>query len=184
MYPDPFVVHFLSFYPRPRGLRLLDAGCGAGRNAAYLASHGVQVTALDSSLRQAQACVANAPTARVAVGSVTDLPFDNMLFDAAICTSVLEYLDGDQAAAAAAELQHVLSPRGRLLVVTAAAEGSEPGYGRGPSRAAGTVARLTSRADLQQWFGGVETIELLHLQLEEPASAPVRAQWALIARKR
>jgi len=184
VYPDPFVVHFLSFYPRPRGLRLLDAGCGAGRNTAYLAGHGVRVTAVDSSLRQTKACASIAPTASVAAGSVTDLPFDSLRFDAAVCTSVLEYLDDAQAAAAAAELQRVLAPRGRLLMVAAAAEGSEPGYGPEPGDTSGTAARLMSRADLQRWFGACETIELLHLRLEEPASAPVRAQWALIARKR
>ncbi len=183
MYPDPFVVHFLSFLSRPRGLRLLDAGCGAGRNARYLADEGLDVSAIDISAGQVGRARAAASRATQSIASVTALPFRTEAFDAVVCTSVLEYLPDPAAAEAASELQRVLSPGGRLLVVAAAAEGSEPGYGPAEGDASGTVARLTSKADLKRWFTKCHTIELLHLQLEEPASAPVRAQWALIARK-
>jgi SAM-dependent methyltransferase len=176
------VVHFRSFLHHAQGLRALDAGCGAGRNAAYLAGEGLAVTAVDVSPAHAQQAAQHAGVAGVAA-VIERLPFRDGSFDVALCTSVLEYLDSGRAAQAAAELQRVLRPGGRLLAVAAAQEGSEPGYGAETAAAPGTVARLTSRRDLSGWFGGCATIELLHLQLEEPATAPVRAQWALIARR-
>ncbi len=180
MYPDPFVVHFLSLFPSPQGRTVLDAGCGAGRNARYLAGAGLRVTAIDRAAGMARR--ARAEGVPTALALVEHLPFVAGAFDAAVCTSVLEYLDASAAQAAAAELQRVLRPGGRMLVVAAAAEGSEPGYGAG--RVDASVARLTTRDELAAWFDRCDTLERLHVQLEEPASPPVRAQWVLIARRR
>lgn len=184
MYPDPFVVHFLALTPPLVGKWVLDAGSGAGRNTAYLAQHGATTMAVDvrpGALRQVQN---RAPAASAALATLTALPFRGGAFGAAVCTSVLEYLTAAEAAASATELQRVLAPGGSLLVVTAAAEGSEPGYGPGPGQAPGAVARLSSQGDLAQWFTGCDTLELLHVKLVEPPTPPVRAQWVLIARRR
>jgi len=180
VYPDPFVVHFLSLLPSPQGSTVLDAGCGAGRNARYLAGAGLRVTAIDRSVGMVRRARAEGVPAGIA--TIEHLPFVAGAFDAAVCTSVLEYLDAPTAQAAVAEVQRVLRPGGRLLVVAAAAEGSEPGYGAGRHDA--TVARLTERDDLTAWFDQCDTLERLHVHLEVPASPPVRAQWVLIARRR
>jgi tellurite methyltransferase len=45
--PSAFCLKVLELFPVDRPLRLLDTGCGEGRNAVFFARHGFQVTAFD-----------------------------------------------------------------------------------------------------------------------------------------
>lgn len=183
MYPEPFAVHFLSFLPHPERLRLLDAGSGAGRNSLLFAQHRCRVVALDkahgmltSTQREVQAGGHDLSGATLA--TVACLPFGDSSFDAVVCASVFEYLSTEEAPQAAAELQRVLRPRGMLLLVCAAQEGSELQLS-----SAAYAAHLTGKAQLLGWMDHSQVVELLHVRLELPASSPVRAQWVLIARR-
>ena len=182
--PDLFVPHFASIIGDVLGIGILDAGCGRGRNALFLARQGAAVTALDHLPEMLALCRRAAGSEGLALpcvtGKVESLPLASGTFDAALCTSILESIPAPAAAAAGAELHRVVRPGGHLLLVAAALEGSDP-EARGPSP---FRARLTSRDQLADWFLGWRTLELLHLRLVEPASAAVSAQWALIARRR
>lgn len=186
--PDIFVVHLLSLLREPRGLRALDAGCGAGRNALFLAGAGLHVIALDQSagmLARAKAAVSE--TSRdipLLQARLEGLPFTGEAFDVVVCTSVLETMSAGAASHATGELGRVLRPGGYLLIVTAAQEGSEPGYYEAAEEHTPLKARLSSRADLLIAALKFDVVELLRLELVEPASAPVRAQWALVAKRR
>jgi len=180
--PDPFLLHFLSFVGPVAGLRVLDAGCGRGRNAVYLAASGARVVALDRARLMVREGAAAARAAGTAVdptaASALDMPFRTASFDVVVCTSVLESMVEEEAWGVAGELRRVLAPDGRALVVAAAAEGSEGDPAGNPP----FQARLTSRAQLDAWFAGFHIDALLHLKLVEPATAAVRAQWALMGR--
>jgi len=45
--PSPVCLKVLEFFPVDRPLRLIDIGCGEGRNAVFFARNGFQVTAFD-----------------------------------------------------------------------------------------------------------------------------------------
>lgn len=47
--PSPFCLKVLECFPVDRPLRLIDIGCGEGRNAVFFARNGFQVTAFDLS---------------------------------------------------------------------------------------------------------------------------------------
>jgi tellurite methyltransferase len=49
--PGRYVLRLLQLVPEVSGLRVLDAGCGEGKNAALLAKMGAEVTAVDLSER-------------------------------------------------------------------------------------------------------------------------------------
>lgn len=180
MYPDPFVVHFRSFLPA-RARRVLDAGCGAGRNAQYLQQQGLSVFALDLSPGMVRRTAAIAGQAMVA--AVDRLPLATGGMNAAVCTSVLEYADALTAAAAVAELRRVVAPGGLLLLEVAALEGSDGEYPTTTPAVEGSHARLTSEGELRSWLDGCRMVELLHVVLKEPPSPPVRAQWVCIAQQ-
>ncbi len=188
VHPDLFVVHFLSFLKEPRGLRALDAGCGGGRNSLFLAGAGMQVVGVDQShgmLARAKTSVAETRSViDLLQGNLQALPFAGRAFDVVICTSVLETMSSEATSRAMQELGRVLKPAGYLLVVTAAAEGSEPGYNEEDPEQTPLKARLSTREDLLIRSLNFDVVELLRLELVEPASAPVRAQWALVARRR
>jgi SAM-dependent methyltransferase len=89
----------------PRGIRVLDAGCGEGvlveEYADRLAIEGIDP---------------NYSSDRVRNGSLTALPFPDATFDRALCLDVLEHLSFDEQPRALAELFRALKPGGELLV--------------------------------------------------------------------
>ena len=98
------------------GARILDAGCGSGRNMVLLARYG-QVTGVE--LSAASVAVAQRRgVGDVIEGSVDDLKFPDDSFDFAVSLDVLEHLDDDSAALD--ELRRVVRPGGQLLVTVPA----------------------------------------------------------------
>src|SRR5438309_158176 len=85
----------LSLLPDVRGLRALDAGCGPGRYAEWLADQGADVTAFDVSPRM----LANARRrlglkARIEKADLNHpLTFlDDESFDLVVCALALDYV--------------------------------------------------------------------------------------------
>jgi SAM-dependent methyltransferase len=100
----------------PARARILDAGCGSGRNMIELTRHG---TVSGVELSGASVEVARARGAgEVIAGSVLDMPFDGDSFDLSVCLDVIEHLDDDLGALR--ELRRVLAPGGSLLVTVPA----------------------------------------------------------------
>lgn len=95
------------------GDRLLDAGCGSGRLFTYnLRGRASLVVGVDTSPDVAHNPNIDAPLR----ASLTVLPFASETFDLIICKHVLEHLADPKAAFR--ELARVLSPQGRLLLLT------------------------------------------------------------------
>jgi SAM-dependent methyltransferase len=100
------------------GLRVLDAGCGAGAHAAALVERGAAVTAVDAS--PAMVGLASQRLgieAQVLQADLSEpLPFEAGSFDAVLCSLVLHYLPDWEPALR--ELRRVLVPDGRLVIST------------------------------------------------------------------
>ncbi len=102
--------------PLPARARILDAGCGSGRNMVDLARLG-PVTGVE--LSGTSVCLARArDTGEVIEGSVLEMPFDENSFDLAVSLDVIEHLEDDLGALR--ELRRVVAPGGLLLVTVPA----------------------------------------------------------------
>jgi SAM-dependent methyltransferase len=100
----------------PARARILDAGCGSGRNMVELARHGT-VTGIE--LSQTSVSLAREREAgEVVEGSVLDMPFEADSFDLAASLDVIEHLEDDLQALR--ELRRVVAPGGTLLVTVPA----------------------------------------------------------------
>jgi ubiquinone/menaquinone biosynthesis C-methylase UbiE len=98
----------------------LDAGCGTGTLARWLATRGCSVLGVDA----ASEMVAAAEAAKgqncsdrlsfVQVGTIAQLALDDNLLDGILCSSVLEYVPDP--GACLTEFARVLKPGGVLLV--------------------------------------------------------------------
>ena len=102
------------------GMRVLDAGCGYGRNLVYLLREGVEVFALDADrngvehVQQLSAALGTGlPRENFQVGSIERMPFADAFFDAVLCNSVLHFArDGKHFQSMLTELWRVLRPGG------------------------------------------------------------------------
>ncbi|HEY5194161.1 MAG TPA: class I SAM-dependent methyltransferase [Solirubrobacteraceae bacterium] len=100
----------------PAHTRILDAGCGSGRNMVDLAHHGT-VTGVELSDTSAE-LARERHAGEVLAGSVMDMPFDDASFDLTVSLDVIEHLEDD--IGALRELRRVTAPGGALLVTVPA----------------------------------------------------------------
>jgi SAM-dependent methyltransferase len=100
----------------PSRARILDVGCGSGRNMVELARHGA-VTGVE--LSKTSVTLARARGAgEIIEGSVLDMPFPADSFDLAVSLDVIEHLEDDLGALR--ELRRTVAPGGALLVTVPA----------------------------------------------------------------
>jgi SAM-dependent methyltransferase len=100
----------------PAGTRILDAGCGSGRNMIELARYGtvtgVELSETSVALARERQC------GEVVAGSVLEMPFPNHSFELAVSLDVIEHLEDDLTALR--EMRRTVAPGGALLVTVPA----------------------------------------------------------------
>lgn len=105
------------------GMRVLDAGCGYGRNLVHLLREGCEVFALDADadgvqhVRQLSASLMTGlPAENFQVGKIEEMRFPDGFADVVICNSVLHFSrDESHFRAILTELWRVLRPGGMLF---------------------------------------------------------------------
>ena len=105
------------------GMKILDAGCGYGRNLVYLLRNGFDISALDQSsdcvehIRNlSRALNTGLPDKNFQVGPIENMHYPDALADVVICNSVLHFARDDQHFhAMLTELWRVLRPGGMLF---------------------------------------------------------------------
>jgi ubiquinone/menaquinone biosynthesis C-methylase UbiE len=116
----------LGFF-RPK-CTILDAGCGSGSDAVFLAGLGFRVKALDVSPAALNLVREKATKAGVAVetvhGSATQMPIEDGSIDFVLDRGLFHNLSDDEGRAYASELARVLRPGGGLLI-----RGARTSYG-------------------------------------------------------
>ena len=132
----------------------LDAACGTGRHAAYLASLGYDVVGIDATPAMLEVARTTAASVRFEVGELESIPLDSASVDLAVCALALTHLPDP--GPAIEELARVVRPGGHVVVsdvhpfsVTLGAHGRyrQSEGGRGLVR---NYVHLTS--DYLSWF--------------------------------
>jgi 2-isopropylmalate synthase len=93
-----------------KGENILDAGCGDGTLAVEIEHRGAKVIGVDMSAEMVEACRDNGIEAYI--GSVTDLPYDNM-FDALFSNAMLHWVK--DARGAVQNIAKVLKNGGKFI---------------------------------------------------------------------
>src|SRR4051794_35814855 len=133
-----------------RRRRVLDAGCGDGRNSVYLLCRGFTCFGIDrdaSAIERVHARAAqlapDLPLENFRTGDLDRLPWDDGSMDAVICSAVLHFSsDVDQFDRSVNDLWRVLAPDGMLFARLASNIGLESTIG-----AAGRRVRLPDGSD-------------------------------------
>lgn len=105
------------------GMRVLDAGCGYGRNLVHLLREGCEVFALDADpdavhhvLLLSRSLETGLPAENFRVGPIEQMPFPDQFVEVVLCNSVLHFARDDRhLRAMLAELWRVLKPGGMLF---------------------------------------------------------------------
>ena len=118
----------------PTAPEVLDAGCGHGRDMAWLEARGARVTGLDVSpgmLEQARGRVRGP----LVEADLRELPLADASFDGVWCNASLLHLPKRDAPRALRELRRVLRDRGRLALTVKLGRGERwHEHDRWPSR--------------------------------------------------
>jgi len=115
----------------PEGARVLDAGCGHGRNLVYLLRAGYEVSGVDASpeavasvRRLASELAPDIPSSSFRVESVESMSFDDAVADVVISSAVLHFARYDaHFDAMLAEMWRVLAPGGLFFARLASSIG-------------------------------------------------------------
>ena len=115
------------------GMRVLDAGCGSGRNLVYLLREGYEVfgadqdsRAIDAVQRLAGSLAPTLPQTSFRVEPVESMSFEDAFADLVISSAVLHFArDGDQFNAMLRGTWRVLKPGGLLFCRLASSIGIE-----------------------------------------------------------
>lgn len=101
-------------------MKILDAGCGEGRNMVYFINQGYSIFGIDPNelaiqycRYQAKSLDPNYDTHRFQLGRLEEIPFHNQAFDAVICSAVLHFAETvDNFWQMISEIHRVLKPGG------------------------------------------------------------------------
>lgn len=114
-------------------MRILDAGCGGGRNSEYLMRCGAEVWGVDADPRQIERVRETAaevapglPATNFSVARLSDLPHPDAHFGAVVCSAVLHFAeDSAEFEASMTEMWRVLAPGGIFFARLASTIGLE-----------------------------------------------------------
>jgi len=131
--------------------RVLDAGCGDGRNLHYLLRAGFDCFGIDEDPREidqvrrrAAELAPGLASSHFVVGDLAALPWDDASMDAVICSAVLHFArDAEHFGRMLTEMWRVLAPGGLFLARVA----SNIGFERVLGERAGKSMRLPDGSD-------------------------------------
>jgi SAM-dependent methyltransferase len=114
--------------PEPR---VLDAGCGPGRDASRLRARGADVVAIDFADAQLRLAAEHAPGTAPVRGDLRALPVTTDAVDGVWCAAALLHVERDAVSGVLRGFQRVLRPGGVLFVSTPQGEGTDHSYAYG-----------------------------------------------------
>lgn len=114
--------------------KILDLGCGTGRNSLFFAQHGFEVFASDISKKSIEALKNKMHRKNVSNINIYNFGFENILFeekffDVVVCTSVLHHARLKDIEKGMKEIYRVLKPKGCLILDILSKEDSSYGLG-------------------------------------------------------
>lgn len=119
-YPSQELVAFVAAINFPKGTKGLDVGCGAGREAVFLAQQGLNMIGVDLSPEALRIAAERAKESGVQVdwrnGNALDLPVEDLSVDFVNDRGCFHAIADDDRDQFAREIARILKPGGIMLL--------------------------------------------------------------------
>lgn len=121
--PSEFLVEFFSKVENPQSFKVLDIGCGGGRNAEMLVRMGFDVSACDLHESMVQATVERIAkldkeaASKIIMADMSHLPYEDMVFDYIVSNGVFHNVKSlDELKSCVKEASRVLKNNGTIAL--------------------------------------------------------------------
>ncbi|MFB6181873.1 MAG: class I SAM-dependent methyltransferase [Candidatus Magasanikbacteria bacterium] len=114
-----------KFIEELEGDKVLDAGCGSGRDAKYFSENNLEVLGIDLSEEMLKRAEENSPNAYFKEMDVRQLNFSQNSFDGIWCCALLPHIPKEEINEAVKELKRVLKPEGTIFMSFKQGEGEK-----------------------------------------------------------
>lgn len=188
----------IDVLPGAAGSRVVDIGCGIGRNLVFgtemgLEMYGVDLSAKAVSIAQDWLSKKIGPAAkeRIVAGDIRSLPWDKQFFAHAISDSALDSMPFEIAQAGVTEVARIVQPGGYFYCNLISGDET----GRDPSFCGEVVVEGKHECNtIQSYFNRVKIRRLLepmfeilscHLhQISDPVAGTRHGRWHIVSRRR
>lgn len=196
--PSPEVVAFEPVLRDANCGKVLDLGCGAGRNAVYLSERGYDVVGMDISPRGVgiarERLRAVSREAGLVIADMLALPFRGGAFDAVVCRGVITHNTRDGVRTCIEEIARTTRTGGRFLCTFISPKSSMFGQGEriddftficDDAMERGVVHYFMDRPAVMAAVGGLFRVDRLdhavHGREIDTGRAYISAHWILTA---
>jgi SAM-dependent methyltransferase len=127
--PSDSAILTKDFFLEKKVKDLLIPGIGYGRNAKVFTDNGIHVTGIEISKTAIELARQNGLDLNIFHGSVTDMPFDNKLYDGIFCYALIHLLNNRERDKFIKACYNQLKPNGYMIFTTISKEA--PMFGKG-----------------------------------------------------
>jgi 2-polyprenyl-3-methyl-5-hydroxy-6-metoxy-1,4-benzoquinol methylase len=127
--PSDSAILTKDFFLEKKVKDLLIPGIGYGRNAQVFTDNGINVTGIEISKTAIELARQNGLNLNIFHGSVTDMPFDNKLYDGIFCYALIHLLNNRERDKFIKDCYNQLKPNGYMIFTTISKEA--PMFGKG-----------------------------------------------------
>ena len=189
--PSQTALESLDYIQQMKGGRLLDVGCGYGRDCKYFMGLRFDVTGIDVSAEAIKLAEESAPGAKYFVADATDIPLPDVSFNIIFSHLFLHLLYEDEKRTKFLdECMRLLRPGGLMLHSFFSTD--DPTFGEGEEIAKNTfhvpdkgrTARFFSEGEVRTDFTGFKICELKKLEEYHTHGGPhTHVYWFVVAKK-
>ncbi|MFJ7362687.1 class I SAM-dependent methyltransferase [Peribacillus frigoritolerans] len=127
--PSDSAILTKDFFLEKKVKDILIPGIGYGRNAKVFTDNGIDVTGIEISKTAIELARKNGLDLNIFHGSVTDMPFDNKLYDGIFCYALIHLLNNRERDKFIKACYNQLKPNGYMIFTTISKEA--PMFGKG-----------------------------------------------------
>ncbi|EKQ52240.1 MULTISPECIES: class I SAM-dependent methyltransferase [unclassified Clostridium] len=127
--PSDSAILTKDFFIEKKVKDVLIPGIGYGRNAKIFIDNGINVTGIEISKTAIDLAKQKGLNINIFHGSVTDMPFDNKLYDGIFCYALIHLLNNSERNKFIKDCYNQLKPSGYMIFTTISREA--PMFGKG-----------------------------------------------------